>query len=107
MVDPDPALIAFRTAYTGPGTDQFNSVANVVNDVYYFSEGGFRSLTTQTVTGEQRERDMGTRIAELNREFELLARVAQTRSRTPVAGHKNLASANDRLSNNQVLTGVV
>jgi len=72
VVDPDPALIAFRTAYTGPGTDQFESVANVISDLYYFSEGGFRSLTTQTVTGEQREPDLGTRVAELTKEFETI-----------------------------------
>lgn len=54
---------------------------------------------------------------ELNREFDMLNRVAQARTKTPVAGYrykkssskkeKAITSVNDRLSDEQLLSGVV
>ena len=43
---------------------------------------------------------------QLNREFEILARVANVRNRTPVAGYRNLTSRDD-LPDHQILTGIV
>lgn len=67
--DPDPAKITFNTALNGPGTTVFGSLAPVIGDIFYFSEGGFRSLQTQTVTGELREGDLGAAITELTLAF--------------------------------------
>lgn len=69
QASPNPADIRFLTAYNGPGTKQFGTLTNVIGDVFYFSDGGFRSLATQTVTGELREGDLGAPIEELTRPF--------------------------------------
>jgi len=68
-VDPDPKLNQYLTSYDGPGTKVFESFRTVIGDVFYFSLGGFRSLATQTVTGELREGDIGTTIQELTNDF--------------------------------------
>lgn len=61
-VDPDPARDAEAFTLNGPGTKVFGSLSPVIGDVYYLSEGGFRSLATQTTTGELREGDIGASI---------------------------------------------
>lgn len=68
-MDPDPANHVFVAAYNGPGTQLFGSLSSVVGDVFYFSEGGFRSMATQTVTGELRQGDVGAPIEDLTRAF--------------------------------------
>lgn len=68
-VDPDPALHGFLTSLRGPGTKVFESFQPVIGDVFYFSDGGFRSLVTQTVTGELRQGDLGSPIEPITRGF--------------------------------------
>jgi hypothetical protein len=68
-VDEDYTLNQFLTALNGPGTKRFATLANVIGDVYYFSDGGFRSLATQTVTGELREGDIGAPVNALTRKY--------------------------------------
>ena len=53
----NPADISFLRALGGPGTEAVGSVVNVRGDLFYFTRGGFRSLQTETVTGQQNERD--------------------------------------------------
>jgi len=69
QVAPDPRLHAHLKTYTGPGTGVFGSLAKVIGDIFYFSDGGFRSLVTETTIGEQRESDLGEAIAELSSAF--------------------------------------
>ncbi len=64
-VDPDESLNRLVATYSGPGTHFTHSISVVTNDLYYLSEGGFRSLVTQTVTGERREGDIGAPIQQL------------------------------------------
>jgi hypothetical protein len=64
----DPQAIRFIRAMNGPGTDVFGSVENVRGDLFYFTRGGFRSLHTQTVTGEiQEQDDIGADIYEITK----------------------------------------
>lgn len=66
----DPQAIRFIRAMDGPGTDVFGSVTNVRGDLFYFTRGGFRSLHTQTVTGEVQEQDdIGASIYELTKDI--------------------------------------
>lgn len=67
--DPDPKLTSLAFVLNGPGTKVFGSISPVIGDVYYFSEGGFRSLATQTNTGELREGDIGATIKPLSEPF--------------------------------------
>jgi hypothetical protein len=55
--DEDPTKIAFSRAINGPGTDATDSMVNVLGDLIYFTRGGFRSLQTQTLTGQIDPRD--------------------------------------------------
>lgn len=68
-VDPDPQLNSLAFVLNGPGTKVFGSLSPVTGDVFYFSEGGFRSLQTQTTTGELREGDIGASLADLAAQF--------------------------------------
>jgi hypothetical protein len=69
-IDPDPANHSLTRSLNGPGTQQFGSLQPVIGDVFYLSEGGFRSLATTATTGEQREFDgIGAPIIELTREL--------------------------------------
>jgi hypothetical protein len=65
----DPALNKFATALNGPGTNVFGSLKPVIGDMFYFSEGGFQSLATQTQTGELREQGFGAPVRELTKRF--------------------------------------
>ncbi len=60
--DPDQHILT-KTLH-GPGTSNPNTVQNVVGDLYYFSRGGFRSLSIANSVGEFREGDIGARIQE-------------------------------------------
>lgn len=65
-VDVDEQRIQWLRTLDGPGTRYGDSIAPVIGDVFYYSEGGFRSLATATVTGEPREdMDLGAPIKEL------------------------------------------
>lgn len=64
-VDADPELHALEQVLNGPGVIMPGAVANVLGDVIYLSRGGFRSLSTATVTGEASENDVGSRIRTL------------------------------------------
>lgn len=61
----DPAGNILKQVLNGPGAILPGAVANVLGDVVYLSQGGFRSLNTATVTGEAHEDDIGTRIQAL------------------------------------------
>jgi hypothetical protein len=65
----DPARNSFGFALNGPGTNVFGSLKPVVGDVFYFSEGGFQSLVTQTQTGELREQGFGAPVRGLSQPF--------------------------------------
>lgn len=64
-VDPDPAEMALVDTLNGPGTQEGPLTQNVIGDLLFFSRGGFRSLTTQAITGEIREGDIGAPIVDL------------------------------------------
>lgn len=64
-VDPDPELHALEQVLNGPGAILAGSVANVLGDVIYLSRGGFRTLSSATVTGEAAENDIGSKIRTL------------------------------------------
>jgi hypothetical protein len=55
--DPQPSNITLVRVINGPGTTNPRSLVNVLGDLFYFTRGGFRSLTTQTVTGQIQEND--------------------------------------------------
>lgn len=55
--DPQPTNITLTRVINGPGTDQPNSVVNVLGDLFYFTRGGFRSMHMATVTGQIQEQD--------------------------------------------------
>jgi hypothetical protein len=55
--DPQPSNITLVRVINGPGTEQPRSVVNVLGDLFYATRGGFRSLQTQTVTGQIQEND--------------------------------------------------
>jgi hypothetical protein len=67
-MNPDPAAIQFGTALEGPGTETPRLVSNVLGDMVYFSEGGFRSLSRSLVTGDNQAEDIGAKIAALTKE---------------------------------------
>lgn len=61
----DPTQNKLQQVLNGPGAILPGAVANMLGDVVYLSQGGFRSLHTATVTGEAHEDDIGTRIQSL------------------------------------------
>lgn len=62
---PDPASIQFGGALNGPGTEAPRLVSNVLGDMFYFSKGGFRSLSRSLVTGDDKAEDIGSKITAL------------------------------------------
>ncbi len=66
-VDPVPGLNQMVRAVKGPGTKAPQSLENVGGDLFYFSEGGFRSLLAQVVTGQPKPDDLGDDIQPLTR----------------------------------------
>ncbi len=53
----DPDLISFDRLIDGAGCQAPQSVRNVLGDLFYFSQGGFRSLKTVALTGQIKEDD--------------------------------------------------
>lgn len=68
----DPADHALTGNVGGAGTQEARSVANVMGDVFYFSEGGFRSVKATVVTGQLKEGDIGAPIQPLTKTFDPL-----------------------------------
>jgi hypothetical protein len=66
-VDPVPGLNQMIRAVKGPGTKAPQSLENVSGDLFYFSEGGFRSMLAQVVTGQPKPDDLGDDIEPLTR----------------------------------------
>jgi len=64
-VDPQPENFFLVETMNGPGTAAPALVEAVLGDIFFFSRGGFRSLTTQRITGETLEGDIGAPIASL------------------------------------------
>ena len=69
----DPANNTLIQAINGPGTRAANTLKEVKNDIFYFSEGGFSSLRAQTIVGELRQEgegagNIGTPIFPLTKE---------------------------------------
>jgi hypothetical protein len=73
-IDADPALNQFVRTVQGPGTRVYGSVAAVGNDLIYFSDGGFTSLSTIVVTGEKDASPIGAPIADLTKDDFVLFR---------------------------------
>jgi len=85
QMNPDPANIKFVSALNGPGTDARRLTTNVLGDMFYFSRGGFRSLSRSIVTGDDKAEDVGAKIAELTKAvdtttYEPVALWAESRS---------------------------
>lgn len=68
-VDPQPENFFLVEIMNGPGTQARELVQPVLGDIFFFSRGGFRSLTTQRITGENREGDIGAPIEPRTREL--------------------------------------
>lgn len=64
-MDPDPTKFQLSTVFNGPGSETAGTVCNVLGDLFYFSRGGFRSLSITSTTGESNETDIGALIQEL------------------------------------------
>ncbi len=71
QMNADPARTVFISALNGPGTDEPRLTGNVLGDLFYFSRGGFRSLSRSLVTGDDLAEDIGAPIAELTKEATL------------------------------------
>lgn len=78
QTSPDPAKFQFVSALNGPGTDASRLTTNVLGDMFYYSRGGFRSLSRSLVTGDDTAEDLGAKIADLTR-------LESTTAVTPVA----------------------
>ncbi len=67
-VNADPTLISLARVMSGPGSKAPNSIRNVAGDLFYFSQGGFRSLYTVLISGQLQEDDgMGAGIQPLTK----------------------------------------
>jgi hypothetical protein len=64
-ISADPAEHELRGVVGGAGTKQPGSIANIMGDVFYFSQGGFRSLKAVVTTGQLNEGDVGAKIQPL------------------------------------------
>lgn len=60
QVDVNPERISLEQVLNGPGTLLPQSAVNVLGDVFFLSRGGFRTLSTATVTGEANDTDVGS-----------------------------------------------
>ena len=70
QIGADPATHAITGNVGGAGTEEPRSVANVMGDVFYFSQGGFRSVKATVVTGQLKEADIGAPIQQLTKSFD-------------------------------------
>ncbi len=64
-IDPDPVNMAIEGSIGGAGTQFPGTVENVMGDLYYFSNGGFRSMSAVITTGQQKDGDIGAKIQAL------------------------------------------
>jgi hypothetical protein len=64
-VGSNPAAMNLNQSINGPGTSVYQSIGNIVGDVVYFSQGGFRSMRQDILTGRMVENGMGARIKPL------------------------------------------
>jgi hypothetical protein len=64
-ISADPSEHEVRGVVGGAGTKQPGSIANIMGDVFYFSQGGFRSLKAVVTTGQLNEGDVGAPIQPL------------------------------------------
>lgn len=69
-VDPDPNNHFLVDTLNGPGTEHSGTMVNVLGDAYYFSRGGFRSLSQSSTTGQVRDGDIGSAIYELTKDLD-------------------------------------
>jgi hypothetical protein len=58
----DPSRITLENTLNGPGTEAPGSVENMLGDLVYFSQGGFRALSVVDLAGQTREGDIGSFI---------------------------------------------
>lgn len=75
-IDADPAQHRLYGVVGGAGTEQPGSIANVMGDVVYFAQGGFRSLSAVITTGQAKDGDVGARIMALTREIDFVQQPA-------------------------------
>lgn len=66
-IDPDPGKHVLVGSIGGAGCTYPRSVANVMGDLVYFSNGVFRVASSVITTGQKKEGDLGTMIAPLTR----------------------------------------
>lgn len=64
-VGPDPALHALASAIPSGGTAHGQALGGVYGDLFYFSQGGFRSASAVITTGQLKPGDVGAPIAPL------------------------------------------
>lgn len=70
FADPTNPNFGIYKVMNGPGTQAPRSVVNVLGDLFYFSQGGFRSLKQNLLTGQFREGDLGARIQPLTKSID-------------------------------------
>ncbi|MAO52654.1 MAG: hypothetical protein CML16_17470 [Pusillimonas sp.] len=64
-VDPDPTRMALTDTVDNVGTNFPKTVTNVSGDLYFLSDFGFRSITTQQWTNNLSDADVGSPIDDL------------------------------------------
>jgi len=69
-VGADPALHTLVGNVGGAGTRMPRSIANVMGDVYYFSEGGFHSVSAVITTGQLKSDDIGIMVRKLTQDID-------------------------------------
>ena len=65
IVDPDPALMAKGKAIEQIGCEFPGSINDIAGDKVFLSRHGYRTLSTQTVTGNIQDNDIGSPIDEI------------------------------------------
>lgn len=68
-VDPDPANMELVATIGGAGTKFPGSVENVMGDLFYFSNGGFRTMSDVVTTGQPKDSDIGAYIRALTKDL--------------------------------------
>lgn len=67
VADPDPDNMAIVASIGGAGTKYPGSVENIAGDLFYFSNGAFRSMSAIITTGQPKEDDIGSFIQNLTK----------------------------------------
>jgi hypothetical protein len=70
IADPDPENMEIVASIGGAGTKYPGSVENIAGDLFYFSNGAFRSMSAIVTTGQPKEDDIGSFIQNLTKELE-------------------------------------